>query len=137
MALPLDSLIDLIRSVHSESPGTDFLRTDSSGGGGGGGGVVTPAGFGTLSPGYPTQISVGTTSVELLPTNANRLYAHIVNNTQFEIFIQYSSAAALNQGIKLQPGNFYTIDSSNLYKGVVNAIGTVDAQFIDVLEGIA
>lgn len=135
MALPLDTLIDIVRSVHSETPGTDFLRTSS--GGGGGGGVVTPAGFGTISPGYPTQVSVGTTSVQILPDNANRLYAHVVNNTQFIIFIQYLSDAALNQGIKIQPGNFYTIDSSNLYKGVVNAIGTIDAQLIDILEGIA
>lgn len=136
MALPLDTLIDLIRSVHSETPGTDFLRT-TSGGGGGGNVTTTPAGFGNLSPGYPTQVSVTTSSSVLLPSNIARLYAHIVNNTQFEIFIQYSSAAALNQGIKLQPGNFYTIDSSNLYTGVVNAIGSAGTQLIDVLEGIA
>lgn len=93
-------------------------------------------GFDTLSPGYPTQVSVSTTSILLLPANNIRKYAHIANNSSNAIFIQYNVSAALNQGIKIGPGGFYTLDTANLYRGDINAIGLMNGQFIDVLEGI-
>lgn len=93
-------------------------------------------GFSNLTPGTPTQIAVGTTSISLIAANPNRKYAHIVNNSGETIFIQYSVAAALNQGIKLTPGSFYTIESNNLWLGDINAIGLIANQLIDILEGI-
>lgn len=92
-------------------------------------------GFSTITPGFPTQIAVSTSSTQLFAANPNRKYAHIVNNTTETIFIQFQASAALNQGIKMQPGSFYTLESTNLWLGVINAIGNTASQLIDVLEG--
>lgn len=97
---------------------------------------VRAEGFSELSPGYPTQITVDNVSMELLPANAARRYAHIFNNTANSIFIQYSSAAALNQGIKINPGNYFVLSGDDLWLGSVNAIALISGQLIDVLEGI-
>lgn len=98
------------------------------------GDLTVSEGFETISVG-PTQISVGTTSTELLAANPNRLYAHIINNTSNPVYLQYSSAAALNQGMKLSAGGFLFISGGDLYLGIVNAIALMPNQLIDVLEG--
>lgn len=92
-------------------------------------------GFSTITPGYPTQVFVGTTSVTLLPANPNRVYAHFVNNSSQAIYMQYQGTAALNQGIYLSPNSLYTIDANNLWLGEVNGIGLIASQPITVLEG--
>lgn len=92
-------------------------------------------GFSTLAPGYPTQMSVGNTSIQIFPANPLRKYAHIFNNSSEAIFIQYSSAAALNQGIKIGPGGFFTLEIDNLWLGIINAIGLMSGQLVDILEG--
>lgn len=92
-------------------------------------------GFSTLSPGFPTQINVGLNSTQLFGNNPSRKYAHISNNSSESIFIQYLSSAALNQGIRIGPGGFYTLDVDNLWRGIVNAIGVMGNQLIDVVEG--
>lgn len=97
--------------------------------------VETEKGFINLTPGTPTQIPVGTFSTLLMDVNPNRKYAHIFNNSGQTIYIQYSSSAALNQGIKLTNGSFYTIESNNLWLGAINAIGVVSNQLIDILQG--
>lgn len=95
------------------------------------------SGFNTLSPGYPTQLLVDTAaSTVLLPANNDRVYAHIFNNSAAAIYIQFQAPAALNQGIRINPGNYYVIDKSSLWLGAVNAIALVSNQLIDVLEGI-
>lgn len=96
----------------------------------------TAGGFDTLSPGYPTQRTVGTTSVTIIPSNVNRKYAHVSNNSGEVIFIQFQVSAALNQGVKIWPGGFYTLEETNLWRGDINAIGLMAGQLIDVLEGI-
>lgn len=96
---------------------------------------VGPEGFSILSAGYPNQVSIGTTSVEIFPSNPLRKYAHIFNNSSESIYIQFSSAAAINQGIKVGPGSFFTLDTDNLWLGVVNGIGLMSGQLIDRLEG--
>lgn len=93
-------------------------------------------GFSNISPGYPTQITVGTSSTNLFSANPSRKYAHISNNSSAAIYIQYGVAAAINQGIKIGPGGFFTLDIENLWKGDINAIGLTASQLIDVLEGI-
>jgi len=93
-------------------------------------------GFSNLSPGYPTQRTVGTTSVTIIPANSGRKYAHVANNSGESIFIQYQVSASLNQGVKIGPGGFFTLEIDNLYKGDINAIGLMAGQLIDVLEGI-
>lgn len=112
------------------------LQTDSSGNLKIVGTLTVGEGFSNLSPGYPTQVSVGTTSVQIIAANMARKYFHLFNNSSQPIFIQYSSVAALNQGIKINSGTFFTLDSDNLWLGIVNAIGLIPGQLIDVLEGI-
>lgn len=97
---------------------------------------VSLPGFSTLSPGYPTQVNVGTTSVLVLPANSDRRFAHIFNNTQHPVFIQYQSDAALNQGIRLNPGTYFELTGNDLWLGDVNAIALIDNQLLDVLEAI-
>lgn len=132
MVFPLDTEIDLLRSVHSLTPGTDFLRTSSSGGGGGGG-AVTPTGFATPVSGSPTQVSVSSTTTTLFAPNATRAYAHIFNNSGETIYIQFSANAVLMQGIRLGPGTFFTISGYELWLGQINAICSSTA-LIDTFE---
>lgn len=93
-------------------------------------------GFNALSPGYPTQVAVGISSIQLIASNANRKYFHIFNNSSQPIYIQYQVSAALNQGIRINSGTFFTLDSENLWLGAINGIGFIAGQLIDVLEGI-
>lgn len=95
---------------------------------------VDQIGFDTLTN-PPGQIAVGLTTTVLLIANPNRKYAHIVNNTSDAIYIQYSTNAALNQGIKIPPNTLYTIESNNLWLGSINAVGVSGSQLIDILEG--
>lgn len=95
---------------------------------------VDQIGFDTLTA-PPGQIAVGLTTTVLFSANPNRKYAHIVNNSSDSIYIQYSSNAALNQGIKIPPNTLYTIESTNLWLGSINAIGVSGSQLIDILEG--
>lgn len=100
------------------------------------GNLTTSDGFSSLTPGYPTQIAVGTTSVTLLSANPLRKYGHFFNNSSEAIFIQFQATAALNQGIKVGPGSFFTLELNNLWLGDINAIGLMTGQLISVVEGI-
>lgn len=93
-------------------------------------------GFSELSPGFPTQISVGNSSTQLLPANEKRRYAHIFNNTQNPIYLQFQETAALNQGIKLTAGGYFVLSGGDLWLGSINAIALISNQFIDVVEGV-
>lgn len=90
-------------------------------------------GFSSLS--VTGQATVNLVSIELFPANPNRRYAHIVNNSGNVIYIQYSAPALLNAGIKIPPNTLYTIETNNLWLGSVNAIGVINGQVIDILEG--
>lgn len=98
------------------------------------GSFTASSGFNTLSPGSPTQVTVGGTSGPIFAANASRVYAHIFNNSAGTIYIQYQSAAVVSQGIKIQPGNLYVISGSDLWLGVVNAISGSSSLLIDILE---
>lgn len=89
----------------------------------------------SFSLGSPSQVTVTDSSTLLMASNSNRKYAHISNNSGQTIYIQYSGSAALNQGIKIPPNTLYTIESSNLWLGSINAIGTTISQIIDIFEG--
>lgn len=131
MSFPLDTELDLLRSVHSLTSGTDFLRT--SAGGGGGGGAITPTGFNT-PVGTPGQIAVNSTSTVLFASNTSRAYAHVVNNSTSPIYVQYFVNAIFKQGIPVLPNGVLFISGFDLTYGQVNAISNVDGVLIDVLE---
>lgn len=95
---------------------------------------VEQTGFDTLTN-PPGQIAVGLTSTLVLAANPNRKYAHIMNNTGDNIYIQYSIGAVLGQGILVPNRTLYTIETTNLWLGIINAIGVTGSQLIDILEG--
>lgn len=95
---------------------------------------VEIVGFDTLTN-PPGQVTVGLTSITLFTANPNRKYAHIVNNSGLDIYIQFLNNAIFGQGIKLAPNTLYTIESTNLWLGQINAIGVSASQLIDILEG--
>lgn len=99
--------------------------------------ITTPAGFSIISPGYPTQVSIDNVSTELFPPNPLAVYRHAVNNSAEVIFVQYGASAALNQGVPLIPRGTFFITGADLFKGQINAIGLINNQLIDVLEGIS
>lgn len=83
----------------------------------------------------PGQITVGLTSTILLIANPNRKYAHVMNNSGDVIYIQYDINAVLSQGIPVPNRTLYTIETTNLWLGSINAIGVTGSQLIDILEG--
>lgn len=130
VVFPLDTTIDLLRSVHSTEPGSDFLRTST--GGGGGGGAIIPTGFASATS--TGQVSVTSSSTQLFAANATRAYAHVFNNSSDTIYLQFSIGAALQQGIRLVPGAFYTVSGYELWLGEINAISTGSSTLIDIFE---
>lgn len=69
-------------------------------------------------------LTVGATSVQLLPANANRLQATFVNtHSSNRVFLNYGALATVNQGIALMPnGGSYEINETNPYKGMISAV---------------
>jgi hypothetical protein len=90
-----------------------------------------------LSPGFPAQVSVGITSTLLIPSNVNRLYAHVTNHTNKTIYIELGAAAVVQQGIRLAPGSMLTFSGSDLWLGDVNAITSSGTATISVTEAVA
>lgn len=81
-------------------------------------------------------LTVGTTAVQLLPTNANRLQATFTNaSTANKIYLNYGTTAAQNTGIVLMPnGGSYEINETNPYKGVISAIASASGSTLTYIE---
>lgn len=90
-------------------------------------------GWSTVS--VSAQVAVGATSTQLIASNTNRKYFHIVNNSTAAAFLQYGSAAQVNRGIKLNVGAMLTLSGYELYLGQINAISTSTTINLDILEG--
>lgn len=71
-----------------------------------------------------TGISVGTSSVNILPASSSRVYAVFVNDSSNVIYLSFTSANAVSgQGIRLNAnGGSYELNLSNDYIGNINAI---------------
>lgn len=95
------------------------------------------SGFDILTPGTPTQVPVGATSVTIIPANPLRVYAHVVNNTATPIFLQFGAAAEVGAGIPVGAKTFYPISGDGLWLGDVNAISSASSVNIDILEGVS
>lgn len=92
----------------------------------------------TISTGTNTRPSVGNvTSVQLLAANSSRRYAYISNQTGNPLYITLGAAAVAHQAIPLPNGGIYSINSTNLWTGTVNAISGVSSGTVnvDVFEG--
>jgi len=87
-----------------------------------------------------TAVNVTTTTGAVLASNANRLYALLVNDSDTVIYIKLGAAAVANQGIRLNAdGGSYEMSAmlGNLYTGAINGIhaGT-DNKVILLTEGV-
>ena len=72
-----------------------------------------------------TAVNVTTTTGAVLASNANRLYALLVNDSDTAIYIKLGAAAVANQGIRLNAlGGNYEMSAmlGNLYTGAINGI---------------
>lgn len=98
------------------------------------GGLINSDGFSEASVG-PASIPVSGLT-EVLPVNLNRLYAHVINNTQVTVYVQYAVDAVVGEGFLLEPGGVLTISGFELWKGRVSAISATPTD-IEVMEAEA
>lgn len=84
----------------------------------------------------PFGLTIGTTSLALLPPNANRLQATFVNtHASNRIFLNYGATATANQGITLMPnGGSYEINETNPYKGLISAVASAAGSTVSYIE---
>ena len=86
-----------------------------------------------------TAPSIGTTSTTALASNAGRLYALLINDSDETIYLKLGVAAVANEGIRLNAnGGSYEMSKKlgNLYTGVINAICASGGKTLLVLEGV-
>jgi len=85
-----------------------------------------------------TAVSVSTSSVVVLASNASRKYALLINNHSMPIYVKVGSAAVLNQGIRLEAdGGVYEMKlGENLATGAIYAITESGVGSLLVTEGI-
>ena len=88
-----------------------------------------------------TAVNVTTATGEVLATNANRLYALFVNDSNVVVYLSLGVAAVANTGIRLNAdGGSYAMSAvlGNLYLGVINAIhgGLWGNKLLIMTEGV-
>ncbi len=87
-----------------------------------------------------TAVNVTTNTGEVLASNANRLYALLVNDSDTTIYIKLGAAAVVNEGIRLNAlGGNYEMSAmlGNLYTGAINGIhGGAGNKVLLVTEGV-
>lgn len=133
VSFPLDTEIDLLRSVHSLTPGTNFLRTSASGGGGGGGGAVTPTGYNTPITGPGPITLLPYISMILFPANIARAYYRVINYGSDVAYIQEFITASIGAGTPVYPNQVLTISGFELTYAQISAISASSVQ-LDLLE---
>lgn len=99
--------------------------------------VEQPSGFlnYTVSVSGTISLTAGI-ATEVLPYNPNRIYAHLANNSNKIIYVQYAVPATAGAGIPLNSGAVLFISGDDLWKGTVSVITTFSDITIDVFEGI-
>ena len=86
-----------------------------------------------------TTATIGAASGVALAANANRKYALLVNDSDSPVYLMTGAAAALNQGIRINPnGGSYEMSAAygNLDTRVINAISSGAGKVLLVTEGI-
>ena len=84
----------------------------------------------------PYTWSIGTTNLQILPINENRLQATFVNRSETaKVYLNYGTLAEVGKGICLMPkGGSYEINRTNPYQGVVSAISDTNGATLSGLE---
>lgn len=81
-------------------------------------------------------VSVGTNSTVVLPTNADRTYAIIINYSAYNITLGIESEAVLNSGVIIPAsGGFYEMSGNygNNVRGTVTAIVDTTASILNYM----
>ena len=101
--------------------------------------VTASSGDGTYTTPTHTAPSIGATTTAALASNANRLYALLVNDSNEVIYLKLGASAVMNEGIRLNPGggSYETSKKAgNLYTGAINGICTSGSKVLLVTEGV-
>ena len=73
----------------------------------------------------PLSVSVGTTSVVILPANTQRKYAVLVNDSDVAMYIAVGTISVINKGDRVNAaGGVWEMNYSNLMTGTISAITT-------------
>ncbi|MBW4465672.1 MAG: hypothetical protein KME07_09560 [Pegethrix bostrychoides GSE-TBD4-15B] len=80
--------------------------------------------------------TVGTSSIQLLPPNPNRLQATFVNHhPSNKIWLNYGNSATAGSGLALMPaGGSYEINLTNPYSGLISAVGSGSGTTVSYME---
>lgn len=85
-------------------------------------------------------VTVANTTTEVLAANNDRSFARFSNDSDEVIYLALGAAAVANKGIRLAPGttaydSSFELNSTNLFKGAVNAICSSGSKILCVVEG--
>lgn len=81
------------------------------------------------------NINLTATQQELLPSNPQRNYALLVNDSDSVAYISLGIPAAANTGIRLNAnGGSYEINAINLFKGAIYGLSTAATKKLMVTE---
>lgn len=118
-------------SIYTSGDTTGLLRATQISGTTG---AVTASAFGTVVNTFP--LILANTVTQILPTNVNRKYAYIANNSASTLRIQFSSGTGLTAttGLSIPSQETFEIKGDNLYTGPVYALSSSDID-LSVTEG--
>jgi len=100
------------------------------------GGGIYMNNFNSLAGTIQGTATVGTTSTEVLPINADRTYAVLINYGSVDITLGLEAEAVLNKGIILPAnGGFYEMSGQygNNVRGIISAIADTTATVINYM----
>jgi len=81
------------------------------------------------------NVSVGTSSTQVLAANSNRKLLILVNDSDEPIYVSLGGTATLNNGIRLNASGGALALDNPIYKGVVNAISANGSKTLVGAEG--
>jgi len=81
------------------------------------------------------NVSIGTSSTQVLAANSNRKLLILVNDSDEAIYVSLGATATLNNGIRLNASGGALALDNPIYKGVVNAISANGSKTLVGAEG--
>lgn len=84
-----------------------------------------------------TKVTVGSSSTPVLSANPDRKYLALVNDSDEVIYVDLSSTAVANEGIRLNAsgGSFVMEIGNSMYIGAIAAICASGSKNLTVTEG--
>ena len=81
------------------------------------------------------NVSIGTSSTQVLAANSSRKLLILVNDSDEPIYVSLGATATLNNGIRLNASGGALALDNPIYKGVVNAISANGSKTLVGAEG--